>query len=68
MQVVGDLHQVTEGQKKIHALAQKLEGRERSMGSIPREAFYERAAKAYAIIITSDDQPYQCFVLVKGVL
>lgn len=68
MQVVGDPHQVTEGQKKIHALAQKLEGREFSMGSIPREAFYERARKAYATVITSDYQPYQCFVLVKGVL
>lgn len=68
MQVVGDPHQITEGQKKIHALAMKSEGREFAMGSMPREAFYERARKAYATIFTSDDQPYQCFVLVKGVL
>jgi L-fucose mutarotase len=68
MEVVGNPDQVTEGQQKVHSLAMELEGRKFEMGSLPRQDFYERAAKAYATVSTSDDQPYCCFVLVKGVI
>jgi L-fucose mutarotase len=68
MEVVGIPDQVTEGQQGVHSLAMELEGRKFEMASLSREDFYERAAKAYATVSTSDDKPYCCFVLVKGVI
>lgn len=68
MEVVGNPDQVTEGQKVVHSVAMELEGRKFEMASLSRQDFYERAAKAYATVSTSDDRPYCCFVLVKGVI
>lgn len=68
MEVVGNPDQVTDGQKAVHSLAMELEGRKFEMASLPREDFYERASKAFATVSSSDDKPYCCFVLVKGVI
>ncbi len=68
MEVVGSPGQVTDGQKVVHSVAMEIEGRKFEMASLSRQDFYERAAKAYATVSTSDDQPYCCFVLVKGVI
>jgi L-fucose mutarotase len=38
------------------------------MGSLERFAFYERAKKAYAIVLTSELRPYGNFVIRKGVI
>jgi len=38
------------------------------MGSLSREQFYERAKLAFAVVSTSEQRPYGCFLLVKGVL
>lgn len=39
-----------------------------SMGSIERFAFYEAAKKSFAVVQTSDDRPYGCFLITKGVV
>ena len=39
-----------------------------SLGHIPRPAFYERARRAYAVVGTSEDIPYGCYILRKGVI
>jgi L-fucose mutarotase len=38
------------------------------MGSIERFAFYERARKAYAVLVTGERRFYGCFILKKGVI
>jgi len=37
-------------------------------GIVPRLSFYERAAGAFAVVHTLEDQPYGCFILHKGVI
>ena len=38
------------------------------MDFLERFAFYERAKKAYAVIVTGERRFYGCFILKKGVI
>ena len=38
------------------------------LGHIPRPEFYERARRAYAVVQTSENIPYGCYILRKGVI
>ena len=38
------------------------------VGPIERSKFYEMAGKAYLTVCTSEQRPYGCFILQKGVL
>lgn len=38
------------------------------VGEIERTKFYEKAAKAYVTVCTSETKPYGCIILQKGVL
>ena len=38
------------------------------LGHIPRPEFYKRARRAYAVVRTSEDIPYGCYILRKGVI
>ena len=38
------------------------------VGPIERSKFYEKAGKAYLTVCTSEQLPYGCFILQKGVL
>ena len=38
------------------------------LGHVPRSEFYERARRAYAVVRTSEDIPYGCYILRKGVI
>jgi L-fucose mutarotase len=68
MEVVGAPDDVTPVQAEFHRLAEAAEGRDLSMGSLERHAFYERARSAFAVVATSESRPYGCFLLVKGVV
>jgi L-fucose mutarotase len=58
-----------EVQAEVDAAAQRDAGRDSwPMGSIERFAFYERAKKAYAVIVTGERRFYGCFILKKGVI
>ncbi|WP_439528386.1 RbsD/FucU family protein [Pannonibacter sp.] len=53
----------------VVAEAQPLFAAEKAdMGTLERYAFYERAKKAYAIVLTSELRPYGNFVIRKGVI
>ena len=39
-----------------------------SLGHVSRQEFYERARRAYAVVRTSEDIPYGCYILRKGVI
>ena len=38
------------------------------LASIERQAFYARAGKSFAVVQCSEDRPYGCFILRKGVI
>jgi len=68
MEVVGAPDRVPEVQSDFHKMAEEIEGRAISVGSLERFAFYGRAADAFAVIATSEARPYGCFLLTKGVV
>jgi len=69
MEVVGKPKEVTPVQKELLRAAHAGEDRKWPMGSIERHAFYERAKRAYAVVVAMGERrPYGCFVLIKGVI
>jgi L-fucose mutarotase len=68
MEVVGSPDEVTPVQRELAGITSELEGREVAMGSVERFAFYERSRGAFATVITGEDAPYACFLLIKGVI
>ena len=68
MEVVGSPAEVTPVQQELAGIASELDGREVAMGSLERFAFYERSRGAFATVITGEDAPYACFLLIKGVI
>jgi L-fucose mutarotase len=67
MEIVGDPETVTAVQAEFHEICENAEGRGITMASLTREAFYDRARTAFAVVATSENRPYGCFLLVKGV-
>jgi L-fucose mutarotase len=61
-----------EGRLPIHQelvdLATEVEGRPVAAVGLAREEFYARARDARVIVATTEDRPYGCFLLVKGVI
>lgn len=52
----------------INALLDDAEERSIQLAPLERFEFYRRAADAFAIVTTTDDRPYGCFLLTKGVV
>ncbi|MCP5280876.1 MAG: fucose dissimilation pathway protein FucU [Rhodoferax sp.] len=50
------------------AICEAAEGREVGMEAIGRFAFYAAARNAFALVHTTEDRPYGCFLLTKGVV
>jgi L-fucose mutarotase len=68
MEVVGSPGEVTPVQRSVAEIATEIEGREIAMAGVERFAFYERSRGAFATVITGEDAPYACFLLIKGVI
>ena len=68
MEIMGKPAEIPPVQAEVQAAIDKAEGRSWPMGSIERFAFYERARKAYAVIVTGETRFYGCFMLKKGVI
>ena len=68
MEVVGDPSRIEQVQAEVQAAINAAEGRERTMISIERFDFYERAKGAYAVIQTGERRFYGCFIFRKGVI
>jgi L-fucose mutarotase len=52
----------------INSLAEQGHALENQCEAIERFAFYQRVKQAYAIVLTSELQPYGNFILKKGVI
>jgi len=68
MEVVGDAASLPPVQTEVQAVIDAAEGRARSMVSVERFEFYERARNAYAVVQTGERRFYGCFLLRKGVI
>lgn len=68
MEIMGKPDEIPPVQAEVQAAIDKAEGRSWPMGSIERFAFYERAKKAYAVVVTGETRFYGCFVFKKGVI
>ncbi len=67
MQVVGEPDTHLEVHTEVLAECQAVMP-DAAMGSIERFAFYEAARQSFAVVQTSEDRPYGCFLLTKGVV
>jgi L-fucose mutarotase len=52
----------------VKAACAEAEGQEVKHQVIERFAFYEAAKKCFAVVQTTEDRPYGCFILKKGVV
>lgn len=73
MEVVGKPTEIPEVQQEVQLEIDKAAMRDAGrdswpMGSIERFAFYERARKAYAVVVTGERRFYGCFIVKKGVI
>lgn len=68
MEVVGRPNYQPPVQEQMQQAIDRAEGKASPMESIERFAFYEEAKKAYAVVATSEQRGYGCFLLKKGVI
>ena len=67
MAVVDDPHAVPDVQREVDAVLHRT-GAPGTVESVERHAFYERAARAFAVVRTGERRFYGCVILVKGVI
>lgn len=60
--------EVPEVQRDCQKIIDEAEGKRWVLAGIPREAFYERARKAYAVLLTGEPRGYGCIIIKKGVI
>lgn len=68
MEIVGKPGEIPAVQAEVQAAIDAAEGKPSPMASIERFAFYERAKKAYAVLVTGERRFYGCFIFKKGVI
>ena len=68
MEVTGDPVAVPAVQQEVQQAIDRAVGRRQPLVGIERFAFYERAAEAFAIVVTGERRHYGCFIFKKGVL
>jgi L-fucose mutarotase len=68
MGAVGDEATVQEVHADLQAAVDEAEGRAVPSGPLERFEFYRRAAEGYLVVATTEDRPYGCFLLTKGVV
>ncbi len=68
MEVVDSPAEIPAVQRDVQELVDGAAGRPLPMGSLERHAFYETAARAYAVVATGERRFYGNFVFKKGVV
>lgn len=68
MEVVGDPAAWPEVQREVQEVLDAAEGRSRPLASLERMAFYEQAKRAFAVVGTSEERSYGCFIFKKGIV
>jgi len=68
MQPVHAPDELPEVQQVCQKIIDRAERKHVPLTGLSREAFYRRAAKAYAVLATGEQRPYGCILLKKGVI
>jgi L-fucose mutarotase len=68
MGAVGDEDTLQPVHADLQAVVDEAEGRAASSEPVERFEFYRRAAGAYLVVATTEDRPYGCFLITKGVV
>ncbi len=68
MQVVGDAKKTPEAVRDFAAVVRRTQGHKVALTPIERQAFYERARDAYAIVATGERRFYGNIIVTKGVI
>ena len=68
MEVTGDAATLPPVQQEVQQAVDRAVGRSQPLVGVERFAFYERAAQAFAIVVTGERRHYGCFLFKKGVL
>jgi L-fucose mutarotase len=68
MEVVGDPRAVPPPVKEFAATIAQRTGDARALGQLTRQAFYDRARNAFAVVQSGDARPYANILLIKGVV
>jgi L-fucose mutarotase len=68
MVVVGDPHKIMEAHRAMQEIADDANGQAVKIKPLERFAFYEAARKSFAVVQTTDEGPYGCFILRMGVI
>ena len=68
MEIDGKPDEINEVHQDLIDTVKKVSGDNWKIGSIERQKFYVEAKKTMAVITTSDNRPYGCFMFTKGVL
>ena len=68
MQPVHAPDEIPEVQQVCQKIIDRVEEKHVALIGISREAFYGRAAKAFAVLVTGEQRPYGCILLKKGVV
>jgi L-fucose mutarotase len=66
MEVTDAPDEIPPVQANFLTLVEEIEQRPIGAASLSRQAFYEKARLAYAVVVTGELRPYGCFILVKG--
>jgi L-fucose mutarotase len=67
MEVDGKPDDIPAVQQEAQIEVDRAVGRRQTLPAIPRQIFYERAKRAYCIIITGESRGWGCFIFRKGV-
>jgi L-fucose mutarotase len=65
---VGDVETVLPVHRSFHEAVEDAEARVVPIAALERFEFYRRARQAYLVVATTEDQPYGCFLVTKGVV
>ena len=68
MEIDGAPEEMNETHTAVFSFLETVIPEGAGLGHIPRPAFYERARRGYAVVRTSEDIPYGCYILRKGVI
>ncbi|MDB2324527.1 ribose ABC transporter [Alphaproteobacteria bacterium] len=68
MEIDGQPDEMNESHQQVFAYLKTVIPNGAGLGHIPRLDFYARAKGAYAVVQTSEDIPYGCYLLRKGVI
>jgi len=52
----------------LQSVVDEAEGRPVPSAPVDRHDFYRRAREAYVVVATTEDRPYGCFLITKGVV